>query len=136
MTSKADYWKIIDELLAAHSKQAHARVTKKSGISSMPFAVASKAFIHPSYNLLDPFHLFFENIVALLWDIWSVDSRPGFSPYIFWKSSIGNLVSLLRRQVLHYHLHSVVWSVILISREIANTKSMSGWPFFTGISCQ
>lgn len=43
----------------------------------MPLAVASKAHTHPAFFPLDPFHLFFENIVAFIWDIWTTYSSSG-----------------------------------------------------------
>ena len=42
----------------------------------MTLATASHAFLHPSYFPIDPFHLFFENIMPLLWDIWTSLSTP------------------------------------------------------------
>ena len=40
----------------------------------MPLAAALPTFVHPSFFPLDPFHLFFENIVPFLWDIWTIHS--------------------------------------------------------------
>jgi hypothetical protein len=44
--------------------------------SQEKLASASPAFIHPSFFPLDPFHLFFENIVPWIWDIWTIESKP------------------------------------------------------------
>ncbi|KAF6759077.1 hypothetical protein DFP72DRAFT_1064030 [Ephemerocybe angulata] len=41
----------------------------------MPLAVASKAFIHPAFFPLNPFHLFYENCMPFFWDCWITDSE-------------------------------------------------------------
>jgi hypothetical protein len=47
------------------------KITKATGISKMPLCAASKAFIHPCFFPLDPFHLFMENDAPFLWDLWT-----------------------------------------------------------------
>jgi hypothetical protein len=76
------YWEIIEQLSSATSKAQRNEIVRKSGISRMPLAAASPAFIHPSFFPLDPFHLFFENILPFMWDIWTVDSQPNESVHI------------------------------------------------------
>src|SRR6266576_804414 len=66
------YWDVIEKL---NNAQTNA-IIKKSGISRMPLAAASPAFLHPSFFPLDPFHLFFENIMPFIWDIWTTESTP------------------------------------------------------------
>ncbi|KAF8333784.1 hypothetical protein F5887DRAFT_893088 [Amanita rubescens] len=70
------YWEIIEQLGVATSKAQCNEIVRKSGISRMPLAAASPAFVHPSFFPLDPFHLFFENILPFMWDIWTVNSDP------------------------------------------------------------
>ena len=53
------YWETIRELSAAPSMKQHNEIVRKTGISRMPLAAASSAFIHPCFYPLDPFHLFF-----------------------------------------------------------------------------
>ena len=42
----------------------------------MPLCAASLAFLHPTFFPLDPFHLFYENCMAFLWDLWMTLSLP------------------------------------------------------------
>lgn len=70
------YWKTIAALSAATSKAAVAEIVKKTGISRMPLCAAAAAFLHPSFFPLDPFHLFYENDMAFLWDLWTIFSLP------------------------------------------------------------
>jgi len=70
------YWDTIKELLdKTKNKRQHNAIIRESGISRMPLAAASPAFIHPSFFPLDPFHLFFENIMPFLWDTWRGSSQ-------------------------------------------------------------
>ena len=46
------------------------------GISRMPLCAASPAFLHPSFFPLDPFHWFYENCMAFIWDLWVTLSAP------------------------------------------------------------
>ncbi|KAF8327317.1 hypothetical protein F5887DRAFT_898877 [Amanita rubescens] len=70
------YWDTIKELLdKTKNKRQHDAIVRESGISRMPLAAASPAFIHPSFFPLDPFHLFFENIMPFLWDTWRGSSQ-------------------------------------------------------------
>ena len=67
----SDYWNAISQLSNAGTKKDRAAVVKATGVSCLPLCVASPAFIHPSYFPLDPFHLFYENCMAFLWDLWA-----------------------------------------------------------------
>ncbi|KDQ49046.1 hypothetical protein JAAARDRAFT_143997 [Jaapia argillacea MUCL 33604] len=82
MRNEQCYWDTIKEILAATSKNAAAAITKRTGISRMPLAAASPAFLHPSFFPLDPFHLFYENIMAFLWDLWTKYSLPSESIHL------------------------------------------------------
>ncbi|KAI0054599.1 hypothetical protein BV25DRAFT_1816860 [Artomyces pyxidatus] len=76
---ESHYWEIIVKLQNAETKSARNIITRESGISRMPLCVASHAFMHPSFFPLDPFHLFYENCMAFMWDLWntlSVVSDP------------------------------------------------------------
>lgn len=79
LRTEAEYWQTIIRLQdpANASKRAHARIVRETGVDRMPLAAASPAFTHPSFFPLDPFHLFFENVIALLWDLWSTFTQPG-----------------------------------------------------------
>ena len=70
MRTESSYWNIISQLQNASSKAQSAAITRETGISRMPLCAASPAFVHPSFFPLDPFHLFYENCMALLWDLW------------------------------------------------------------------
>jgi len=68
------YWETINKLEAATSKTARAAITKSTGVSRIPLCAASKVFLHPTYFPLDPFHLFYENNMAFIWDFWTIFS--------------------------------------------------------------
>ncbi|KIL54871.1 hypothetical protein M378DRAFT_91772 [Amanita muscaria Koide BX008] len=70
------YWDIIGKLSNSSSKAKYNSIVRETGISRMPLASASPAFVHPSFFPLDPFHLFFENIMPFIWDIWTTLSAP------------------------------------------------------------
>jgi hypothetical protein len=72
-----DYWTIIERIQAASTKAAKAAITKETGVSRLPLCAASRTFSHPTFFPLDPFHLFYENIVSFIWDIWMSHSLPG-----------------------------------------------------------
>ncbi|KIL54155.1 hypothetical protein M378DRAFT_93047 [Amanita muscaria Koide BX008] len=89
------YWDTIIKLDNARSKREYSSVVRQTGISRMPLAAASPAFVHPSFFPLDPFHLFFENIVPFIWDIWTVHSTPDEDVHLSKKmaESFGQLVA-------------------------------------------
>ena len=71
MRTEKQYWDTIKELLDKRkTKRQHEAITKDSGISRMPLAAASPAFIHPSYYPIDPFHIYFQNGMPHIWDMW------------------------------------------------------------------
>lgn len=69
------YWSTIERLQQAASKSKCTDITKETGISHMPLCAASPAFVHPSFFPLDPFHLFYENCMAHIWDLWVTGSE-------------------------------------------------------------
>ncbi|KIM35111.1 hypothetical protein M413DRAFT_79735 [Hebeloma cylindrosporum] len=77
MRSQASYWATIEKIGAARTKKEKSEITKATGVSRLPLCAASVAFMHPTFFPLDPFHLFYENIMAFIWDIWTVLSKPG-----------------------------------------------------------
>ena len=77
MRSQATYWETIERLGAATTKKERSEITKATGVSRLPLCAASVAFMHPTFFPLDPFHLFYENIMAFIWDIWTVLSKSG-----------------------------------------------------------
>ena len=66
-----DYWKTIERLEAAKgNKTQYTAIVKETGVSGLPICAASPAFSHPFFFPLDPFHLFYENCMPHMWDIW------------------------------------------------------------------
>lgn len=70
LRQEEDYWQTIEALQSATSKAAKATITRDTGVSRLPLCAASRAFLHPSFFPFDPFHLFYENILPHLWDLW------------------------------------------------------------------
>ena len=96
MRSQEDYWNTIELLDKAATKKAKTHITRTTGVSRLPLCAASVAFIHPTFFPLDPFHLFYENNMAFIWDIWTVNSSPS-EPVHLPKSkaeSFGQLIPL------------------------------------------
>lgn len=77
MRTEEHYWATIEELNDSRTKAERARAVTNSGISRMPLAAASPAFLHPSFFPLDPFHLFYENCMAFFWDTWTSTDSTG-----------------------------------------------------------
>jgi hypothetical protein len=75
--SQALYWTTIEQLGAAKTKKDRSDITRATGVSRLPLCAASVAFTHPTFFPLDPFHLFYENCMAFIWDTWTVLSKPG-----------------------------------------------------------
>jgi hypothetical protein len=76
MHTESAYWDIITQIKNASSKARSTAITRDTGVSRMPLCAASPAFVHPSFFPLDPFHLFYENCMAFLWDLWITMSSP------------------------------------------------------------
>ncbi|KAF8867459.1 hypothetical protein BD779DRAFT_1464471 [Infundibulicybe gibba] len=70
--TQGGYWDIIRELESKSSGNSKAAVTKATGVVRLPLCAASPAFIHPVFFPLDPFHLFYENCMAYMWDLWTI----------------------------------------------------------------
>jgi hypothetical protein len=78
MRTEDHYWKAIQQLsLTTLSKQQRTTIVKATGISRLPLCAASEAFIHPTFFPIDPFHLFYENVEAFIWDLWTSISKKG-----------------------------------------------------------
>jgi len=92
--TQAGYWATINKLSKATTKKEITDVVKATGVSRLPLAAASHAFVHPSFFPLDPFHLFYENCMAFIWDLW-MQSNPQDAFYISQDKMkmLGNLVS-------------------------------------------
>ncbi|KZP23690.1 hypothetical protein FIBSPDRAFT_676243, partial [Athelia psychrophila] len=73
---ESGYWKTITELSEARTKAHRATIVTQTGVSRMPLCVAGGAFLHPTYFPIDPFHLFYENCMTFIWDIWTLNSKP------------------------------------------------------------
>jgi hypothetical protein len=72
MRGQRHYWKTIERLQAAATKTELQKIVKKTGISCLTMCAASPAFFHPSFFPLDPFHLFYENCMVHIWDLWVI----------------------------------------------------------------
>jgi hypothetical protein len=64
------YWATIERLNSAGTIDEQNRIVKSTGISQLTICAASPAFLHPSFFPLDPFHLFYENCMVHIWDLW------------------------------------------------------------------
>ncbi|KAI0039336.1 hypothetical protein FA95DRAFT_1655411 [Auriscalpium vulgare] len=65
------FWSTIHLLHTTTSKTRRANITKQTGISRMALSTVSPAYIHPSFNTLDIFHLGFADIMGHIWDTWN-----------------------------------------------------------------
>ena len=69
---QATYWKILEKLSAPNIKKADiAKISKETGVSRIPLVAALPGFLHPSFFPVDPFHLFYENCMPFIWDLWT-----------------------------------------------------------------
>ncbi|KAF8995356.1 hypothetical protein BDQ17DRAFT_1218084, partial [Cyathus striatus] len=75
MHKEEDYLETISKLATASSKQQCIKITKETEVSHLPLCAASQAFIHPTFFPMDPFHLFYKNCMAHIWDIWITSSN-------------------------------------------------------------
>jgi hypothetical protein len=66
----------INRLLSAKTKKEHQNIVRETGISCLTLCSASPAFSHLSFFPLDPFHLFYENCMLHIWDLWVTHSAP------------------------------------------------------------
>ena len=66
LCSQSEYWNTISELSKAKTKKNKKDITKKTSVVALPLCATSLVFIHSSFFLLDPFHLFYENCMAFL----------------------------------------------------------------------
>ena len=70
-----NYWQTIERLEAVKDiKTQCAAIVRETGVSGLPLCAASHAFSHPFFFPLDPFHLFYENCMPHMWDIWFSES--------------------------------------------------------------
>lgn len=69
------YLETIIALDNSTSQAQQARITHSTGVSRLPLCAASPLFYHPMFFPLDPFHLFYENCAAFIWDIWTTGSK-------------------------------------------------------------
>ncbi|KAF8986781.1 hypothetical protein BDQ17DRAFT_1186094, partial [Cyathus striatus] len=77
MQTHSQYWEIIEKLSNTNlSKAQRMAIVKSTGVSKLPLCATSKAFLHPSSSPIDPFHLYYENIMTFIWDLWVSFSSP------------------------------------------------------------
>ncbi len=69
------YWETIERLQRVATKRARQNIVKETGISRLTICAASPAFRHPLFFPLDPFHLFYENCMVHIWDLWVTHSE-------------------------------------------------------------
>jgi hypothetical protein len=74
MRGQRHYWESITRLHSASTKAERQKITRDTGISRHTLCAASPAFSHPSFFPLDPFHLFYENCMVHMWDLWVTHS--------------------------------------------------------------
>jgi hypothetical protein len=70
MREQSHYWMTIKRLLSAQTPKEQKAITGETGISRLTLCSTSPAFSHPSFFPLDPFHLFYENCMLHIWDLW------------------------------------------------------------------
>lgn len=75
MRTQSEYWKTIMKIEEATTQAQITKISRSTGVSRLPLCAASAAFIHPSFFPVDPFHLFYENCAAFIWDIWVTFSK-------------------------------------------------------------
>ena len=77
------YWKTIERLEAVKDiKTRCTAIVRETGVSGLPLCAASPAFSHPFFFPLDPFHLFYENCMPHMWDMWISDSSASENFYM------------------------------------------------------
>ena len=64
----------INRLSSVKTKKEHQMIVRETGISRLTLCSTSPAFSHPSFFPLDPFHLFYENCMLHIWDLWVTHS--------------------------------------------------------------
>jgi hypothetical protein len=74
MREQSHYWMTIDRLMSTKTKKDHQMIVRETGISRLTLCSTSPAFSHPSFFPLDPFHLFYENCMLHIWDLWVTHS--------------------------------------------------------------
>ncbi|KAF9531569.1 hypothetical protein CPB83DRAFT_915758 [Crepidotus variabilis] len=95
MRTQQGYWNTINRLAAATTKKAEATITRETGVSRLPLCAASPAFIHPTFFPMDPFHLFYENCMAFLWDTMTGVKKHGPDPiHLSQAERLGALIPL------------------------------------------
>ena len=77
LRSQRHYWATIEKLQSAHTIDEQRKIAKSTGISRLTICAASPAFLHPSFFPLDPFHLFYENCMVHILDMWVKYSDEG-----------------------------------------------------------
>ena len=74
MRQQSHYWMTIKRLSSAQTKKEQQMIVRETGISHLTLCSASPTFSHPSFFPLDPFHLFYENCMLHIWDLWVTHS--------------------------------------------------------------
>ncbi|KAH6896188.1 hypothetical protein BKA70DRAFT_1116701 [Coprinopsis sp. MPI-PUGE-AT-0042] len=74
LRNQQNYFEALGKLSEALSERARSAITRATGVSRLPLCAASLAFIHPTFFPLDPFHLFYENDMPYMWDLWTTIS--------------------------------------------------------------
>jgi Transposase family tnp2 len=77
LRGQRQYWETIERLDSVTTNTEKQNIVKNTGIARLTICAASPAFLHPSFFPLDPFHLFYENCMVHIWDLWVTHSSDG-----------------------------------------------------------
>jgi len=82
MRDHTQYLHILEELEKAQNENQRKKISKATGVARLPLCASSHAFFHPTFFPLDPFHLIYENSMAFIWDLWTVEATPNESMHL------------------------------------------------------
>jgi len=82
MREHSNYFEILHRIEMAANENRRKLITKTTGVVRLPLCAASPAFYHPTFFLIDPFHLIYENCMAFLWDLWTIETSAGETTHL------------------------------------------------------
>jgi hypothetical protein len=135
LRSQWHYWETIERLQCAATQKEQQKIVQETGISRLTICAASPAFHHLSFFPLDPFHLFYENCMVHIWDLWVIHSKIDEKIHMD-KDMASLLGEEIEKAVKTLPSSSVGQLGTHIKSATASTKSMNGWLFFIGILYQ
>ena len=131
--TEQDYWQTINDLSLA-SKVQRVKITKQTGISRLPLCAASPAFIHLTFFPVDPFHIFYENCMAFIWDTWTANSKLMDRIHLA-EDKARRFGEAVAAAIKLSHRLFVGQSGICSSRGTVNTRFTNGWHSYIGTHC-